>query len=737
MSILFDKERETFFLETEHSCYQFRITRHGTLQHLYYGRPVGETCMDYLTRFADRGFSGNPYECRHDRTFSLDLLPQEYSSFGMGDHRVPALKTVLENGSRTAELRYLSHEILPGKLCPEGLPHVRQGHSACETLVVRLFDEVSGLTVKLFYSIFPAEDVIVRSAQIINGSGQKIVLEKAASASIDFPCGQWDLIHFAGRHCMERQPERAALGHHVLSVGSSRGMSSHHNNPFVILCDREVTEDSGDCYGFMLMWSGNHRAEAELDQAGGVRLVMGIHEDGFSWLLEPGESFRTPELILTYAAGGLNALSHNCHRLLRENVCPPEFRHSRRKVLLNNWEATYFDFDTDKILSIAAQAKDLGVDLFVLDDGWFGQRSDDKAGLGDWFVNEKKLPGGLARLGSALNGMGLDFGLWIEPEMVNEDSDLYRAHPDWALRDPGRAPMVARDQLVLDMGRTEVREYLFGCIDRLLKEAPICYLKWDFNRSVANLFSSALPAERQGETATRFMLGTYALLFRLREAHPGVMIEGCAGGGGRFDAGMLFFCPQIWCSDNTDAVQRLRIQKGTSYGYPVFTMGSHVSAVPNHQTGRSVPLGTRAVVALSGTFGYELDPGKLTGAEKAAVRDQIAVFHKYSELIRSGRYYRLDRTEAEEGFTAWAFVSEDRCEALVSVVDTNVEGNPRFHHILLKGLVPDAVYRLEGSDRRFSGAALMYGGYTLPQMFGDYPAAMLHFAADHNAAYDE
>ena len=504
-------------------------------------------------------------------------------------------------------------------------------------------------------------------------------------------------------------------------------MSSHHHNPFVILCDRSANEDAGDCYGFMLVWSGNHKAEAELDQVGGARLVMGVSEDGFSWRLAPGERFRTPEVILSYTKDGLNALSQNYHRIILNNVCPPRFCDMKRRVLINNWEATYFDFDEEKLLSIASQARELGIDLFVLDDGWFGARRNDKAGLGDWTANKSILPGGLSRLGKALNGMGMDFGLWVEPEMVNEDSDLYRAHPDWALKDPDRLPMIARDQLVLDMGRAEVREYLFKALDRLLSEAPISYLKWDFNRPCANMYSNALPAERQGETAHRFMLGTYALLERLTKAHPGVMIEGCAGGGGRFDAGMLYYCPQIWCSDDTDAVLRLKIQKGTSYGYPVRTMGSHVSAVPNHQTGRTVPFSTRGIVALSGTFGYELDPRRLSGDEKRAVREQIALFHRFDRLISEGSYYRLDREETENYCTAWEFVSPDRSEALVFAIVTEVEANPPFLRVLLRGLEPEALYRLEDTGELFTGAALMFGGYALPQLFGDYTAAMLHF----------
>ena len=727
MSIRYDEKQKLFMLETAHSCYQIKISGIGIVKHLYYGKPVGDTCMDYLSRYADRGFSGNPYECSEDRTFSLDTLPQEYSCFGMGDYRTPSLKAVLPNGSRTGELRFAGYEILPGKYVPEHLPHVRQENSKCDTLIIRCEDETAGLTVRLYYSVFEAEDVICRAAMITNDSDGDIMLEKAASACIDFPYGNWDLIHFEGRHCMERQRERVPLGHSVISVGSSRGMSSHHHNPFVILCDRSATEDTGDCYGFMLAWSGNHKTEAELDQAGSARIVTGASEDGFCWKLGPGEQFWTPEVILSYSADGFNDLSHKYHHIIRENIIPPQFRHRKRPVLINNWEATYFDFTAEKLLGIAAQAKELGVDLFVLDDGWFSDRRTDDAGLGDWYANETILPGGLEYLGKQLNGMGLQFGLWIEPEMVNEKSALYREHPEWALRDPNRLPMIARNQLVLDMGRKDVQDYLFTAIDKLLSTAPISYLKWDFNRPVANFYSNALPPERQGETAHRFVLGTYALLERLAETHPQVMIEGCAGGGGRFDAGMLYYCPQIWCSDDTDAVQRLKIQKGTSYGYPAFTMGSHVSAVPNHQTGRTTPIETRGAVALAGTFGYELDPRRLSEEEKNIIREQIAQFRKYDRLVSEGDYYRLDRPETEAQFTAWEFAASDRSEALVSMVFTDVEANAAFPYIRLRGLDPEGIYHLEGEDTCLTGASLMYGGYSLPQPSGDYPAVLLHF----------
>ena len=726
MSIKFISEEKIFVLETVNSCYQIQIDRAGCLRHLYYGRPVGNALIKYLYRGCDRGFSGNPYEQSGEPGFSFDTIPQEYSCFGTGDYRVSALETELENGSRSVDLRYDSYRIRDGKYELCGLPYVRSGKDSVQTLEILLKDRTAGLSVLLKYGVFEEKDIVTRAAEIINDSQCPVKLMKASSMSIDFLTGDFDLIHFAGRHCMERQPKRVPLQQNIVTVGSKRGMSSHQNNPFVILCDKKADEDQGDCYGFMLAYSGGHKEEIEKDQTGSVRVTAGIQDEGFCWRLSPGEAFQTPEAILAYSKDGLNGLSQKYHRIIRENICDPKYLDKKRPVLLNSWEAFYFDFDEEKLLGLAGSAKELGVEMLVLDDGWFGQRLDDHAGLGDWFVNENKIKGGLKKLVDAVNAEGLEFGLWVEPEMVNENSDLYRAHPDWALADPDRLPVLARNQLVLDMSRKDVRDYLFDCISTILKEANVRYLKWDFNRSTANVFSYALPAERQGEVPHRFVLGIYELLARLNEAFPDVMIEGCAGGGGRFDAGMLFYCPQIWCSDNTDPVARLKIQEGTSYGYPVSTMGSHVSASPNHQTGRSTPFSSRGVTAMSGTFGYELNPALLTEGERQQMREQIADFHKYYWLIQKGTYYRLKMNEASHS-TAWEFVSEDKGEALVNIAAMDVECNVELPFIRLKGLDEEKVYWLEGTDLAVTGAALMYAGLTLDQFKGDYPAVQLHF----------
>ena len=744
MSIKFDEKNRIFFLNTKNTEYQIKISEYDAALHTYYGSNVGNTDMSYLLTEIDRGFSGNYYEARERRGISPDTLPQEYGCYGTGDCRISAAGVIAENGSRSFDLRYKAHEIKRGKAAIKGLPYVRPLEDKVDTLELVVEDKVIGLEVTLCYSVFEDKDIITRSARLANVSDRTISLTKAASVCLDIQYADMDLIEFHGRHAMERMTERRELGHDIHVISSKRGTSSHHHNPFVILCDHEADEDKGLCYGFMLMYSGNHAEEIEKDQAGCVRVVSGISPEGFEWKLGSNEEFQTPEAILACTDKGLNELSYLYHRIIRENVCPPEFKDMKRPVLINNWEGTYFDFDEEKIMGIAEAASEIGCEMLVLDDGWFGVRNDDNSGLGDWHVNPKKLPGGIKRIADYTNSLGMKFGLWFEPEMVNEDSDLYREHPDWALKDPKRKPVLSRNQLVLDMSRKEVVDYLFDSISKILDSANIEYIKWDFNRSLANVYSAAIEPARQGEVAHRFVLGVYELMERLRENYPKMIIEGCSGGGGRFDAGILFYSPQIWCSDNSDAINRLKIQKGTSYGYPVSTMGAHVSASPNHQNGRVVPIETRAIVAMSGTFGYELDPRKLSDEEKTVIKKQIGEFNRFYDLIQRGRYYRITKESQERSYVAWQFVSEDGSEALLNLVMTDVEGNPNIPFVRLKGLDENAEYEIdfvkssraataesslkeETVGQKFSGSALMNGGYATGPMFGVYPAMMVHF----------
>lgn len=743
MSIVFQPEHALFTLTTRNSSYQMRVGRYGHLLHLYYGRRA-EGDFSYLYEPADYGFSPNPYEGRTERGRSLDTYPQEFSSGNTGDYRLNALSVAGANGVWGADLRYVRHTIAPGKYAVQGMPSAFDRGGEAETLTVTLADAATGLEVELRYAVYAEQDVITRSARLTNRGEAALRLEKAASLCLDLPFGAWDLIHFHGRHAMERQAERVPLMTGIHTVSSRRGASSHHQNPFVILCEHGATEDFGECCGLMLVYSGSHRIDIERDQLGSVRAVMGIHDEQFSWLLAPGESFDTPEVLLSYTGEGLTRLSQTFHRFLRGNLCRSRFTFARRPVLLNNWEATYFAFSAEKLLEIARQARDLGVELFVLDDGWFGARSDDNRALGDWTVNEQKLPGGLDPLIAQIKALGLQFGLWVEPEMVSEDSDLYRAHPDWALTVPGRAPTLGRNQLVLDLSRPDVVDWLYETFSALLRDHDISYIKWDMNRNISDAYGRLLPPERQGEVLHRYMLGLYDLLERLTTEFPDVLFEGCAGGGGRYDAAMLAYFPQIWCSDNTDAIERLSIQRGSSYGYPTAACGSHVSASPNHQTGRQTALGTRGVVAMAGTFGYELDPGKLSEDEKAQIRQQIARFSAYYDLIQNGDYYRLGQAGAGPAFSAWQFVASDGSETLVNLVVTHPEANPTPLHVRLKGLEANARYRLErreffgnlvppfqastGEEEHpvFSGAALLYGGYSLPRLYGDYPTVQLY-----------
>ncbi|MCR5102423.1 MAG: alpha-galactosidase [Butyrivibrio sp.] len=745
MSVRFDDKAKIFFLKTDNTEYQIKINEYGMVLHTYYGAETGETDMSYLIKEVDRGFSGNPYEGRKKRGISADTLPSEYSTDGAGDYRVNALGIVAADGSRTCDLRFKDYNIKSGKYKLEDLPYVREENDKSDTLEIVLEDKTLELEVVLRYGVFEKKDIITRQTLIINKSDNCITLNKASSMCMDMIDKNMDLIHFHGRHAMERQTERIKITHDIHTIGSKRGASSHHNNPFVIICDHNATEDFGNCYGIMLMYSGNHMQEVEMDQAGSIRIVSGIGSSLFNWKLGKSETFETPEVILAYSGKGLNELSFLYHRIIRENVCPKQFRDMKRPVLINNWEGTYFDFDEKKIIEIEDSAAELGCEMFVLDDGWFGERNDDNAGLGDWKVNTDKLPGGIKTIADHANSLGMKFGLWFEPEMINEDSDLYRNHPEWVITDNNRNPVMGRNQLLLDMGKPEVVDYLFDSISEILDSANIEYIKWDFNRSIANPYSGGLEAEYEGEVLHRFMLGTYKLMDKIRSKYPDILIEGCSGGGGRFDAGIMFYSPQIWCSDNSDAIDRLSIQKGTSYGYPVSVMGSHVSASPNHQNGRVVPIITRGIVAMSGTFGYELDPRKLSIEEKEIIKKQITDFNKYYKLIQKGRYYRLTNEFEEKNYVCWQFVSEDKSECLVNIVLTNVHANAEIITVKLKGLNKNGCYIIDNSSSScndmpleasfessgncisYSGSALMNGGYSFDPMYGVYPGMQIHF----------
>lgn len=726
MAIQIDAEKKIFTLETDHTMYQMQADAYGVLRHLWYGAKTG--CdMSYLQDYPDVGFSGNIYAAGNDRTYSLDTLPLEYAGAGVGDFRMPAVAAVHADGSSALDLRYYSHTVKPGKYGIEGLPAVYAAEDEAETLEVVLRDTASAVEVTLLYAVLPALDLVTRCARIRNLGETPVTLTKAASLCLDISRGSWEWVHFHGRHAMERQMERRLLFHGIQEIGSTRGTSSHHQNPTVLLCTPDCTETAGACIGAALVYSGSHQTRLECDQLGQVRMVMGIHPDLFRWELKAGETFSTPEVMLSYSDTGLETLSHHFHQAIREHICRGKYQLAERPVLINNWEATYFGFDTEKILHIAEEAARLGVDMLVLDDGWFGKRDDDCSGLGDWFVNETKLSGGLHDLVEKIKGMGMRFGIWFEPEMISEDSDLYRKHPDWAIRIPDRAPMRSRYQLVLDMANPEVQEYLFRVMSDVLHSADISYVKWDMNRSISDWYTRTLPADRQGEMPHRYVLGLYALLERLTAAFPDVLFEGCSGGGGRFDAGMLYYCSQIWCSDDTDAYERTKIQYGTSFFYPVSAVGSHVSTVPNHQTGRITPFETRGTVAMAGSFGYELDLNLLSDGEKQEVAEQIRQFKTYGPLIHNGKYYRLTNPMAEDA-ALWEFAAQDGSEVLVQGMLFHAEANVLRRTVQLRGLDAEKRYRLDGTEQVYTGAALMAGGVLLPKAWGDYTPVTMHFS---------
>ena len=728
MAIIVDEKTGLFQLITDNTEYQMKADKYGVLKHLWYGEKTG--CdMEYLQSYPDVGFSGNIYDAGNDRTYSLDTLPLEYACDGVGDYRVTGAAAVHSDGSCALDLRYKSYRISKGKYSIKGLPAVYADVSESETLEIVLKDKYSDIEVTLRYGVLPKLDIITRCASVANNTNEPVILTKAASLCLDIPHGEWEWVHFHGRHAMERLTERMPLCHGIQESSSTRGTSSHHQNPTVLLCSPDCTETSGSCIGAALMYSGSFQTKIQLDQMEQVRLVMGINPELFRWELKPSEVFDTPEVIMSYSSNGMEKLSHNFHKVIREHVCRGKYKLAERPVLINNWEATYFDFNEEKILKIAEQAASLGVDMLVLDDGWFGKRNDDCSGLGDWFVNEEKLNGGLGKLTEKIKSLGMKFGLWFEPEMVSEDSDLYRSHPDWAIKIPSRNPVRSRYQLVLDMTNPEVRDYLFGAISDILKNADISYIKWDMNRSICDWYTSCLSAENQGEMPHRYVLGLYELLERLTTAFPDVLFEGCSGGGGRFDAGMLYYCPQIWCSDDTDAFERTKIQYGTSFFYPVSAIGSHVSAVPNHQTGRITPIETRAVTAMAGSFGYELDLNTLSHDEKQEVKEQIVRFKKDGPLIHNGLYYRLSDS-LNDKYAMWGFVSEDKKEVLVHGVIFRTEPNRTQYLIKLRGLLPDTNYRLAENGEVYKGSALMNGGILLPKSWGDYASIEMHFISE-------
>ncbi len=728
MSIIFDENIRIFKLDTASTSYLIGLTKEGYVGHVYYGKKLSHAGGSYLLRTGERPFT--PSEMKREKNSFSDTFPTEYSTGGVGDYRESCLDVRNEAGQTGCELFYESHEIVPGKPGLPGLPASFGGEEEVETLLVHCQDPVLKLRVTLSYSVFFEEDVITRNAEIENQGTETLFLDKVYSACLDMDNRDFEVITLHGSWGRERGIQRTSLAYGRQNVSSVRGESSHQEHPFLALATPETTQEQGEVYGMHFVYSGNFIAQAELSQFDQVRAVMGIHSWQFSWKLAPSQSFQAPEAVLVYSGEGLGKMTRNLHDFYRRHLIRSPFLHKRRPVLINNWEATYFDFDSDKLLAIAREAKKAGIEMLVMDDGWFGRRNSDDCSLGDWVVNEDKLTSGLKDLVDKVNETGLEFGIWFEPEMISPDSDLYRAHPDWAIQIRGREITQSRQQYVLDLSRQEVVDYAYESVAKILRSANISYVKWDMNRQLCDLGSRSLPSDRQQELFHRYVLGVYQMQERLVQEFPNLLLENCSGGGARFDPGMLYYSPQIWCSDDTDAIERLRIQEGTALLYPLSTMGAHVSDCPNHIVHRSTPFSTRGNVALSGTFGYELDITKISEEDRALIPEQVEQYKKYHALIQQGDYYRLASWNDKKPFDCWAVVAKDKSEVLVTYVQVLAMPNLHSRMIRLKGLEPDECYILEETGERYFGDELMQCGIPIPDMEGDFQSRLYHFCKE-------
>ena len=730
MAIKVSENGRLFTIQTKDSSYQMFADDKNVLLHLYYGEKIGEENLSGLIFCTDMGFAGNPEEAGPNRKYSLDALPQEIPGSGVGDFRDDMIEIRHADGSFAADFRFDSFEILDHSYAIPGMPALYDTEEEKgETLVITMTEKASDIVLKLFYGVFEKENVITRAARLENHGETAIELEKMLSFSMDLMYENYEMIYFSGRHAMERTAERIPVQHAKVEIGSTRGTSSHHYNPAVILCEEGAGETHGSCIGACLVYSGNFVAAAQKDQKNQTRFQMGIHPTNFCFHLEKGEAFDTPQAILSYSGTGLTKLSQQYHEIIREHICRGAYKHAKRPILINNWEATYFDFDTDKLLDIAREAKKDGIEMLVMDDGWFGKRNKDDSSLGDWVVNEEKIKGGLKNLVDKVNEIGLEFGIWFEPEMISPDSNLYKEHPEWAIQIPGREATESRCQYVLDLSRPEVQDYAYECVAKILRSANIKYVKWDMNRQLSDLGSTYLDEDSQQELFHRYVLGMYAMQERLVQEFPDLLLENCSGGGARFDPGMLYYSPQIWCSDDTDAIERLEIQEGTALIYPLCAMGAHVSVCPNHTVGRVTPFTTRGHVALAGTFGYELDITKLPEEERKLIPEQTAMYHKYHELIRDGEYYRILSYRENHRSDCWAVASEDKNEVLVTYVQVLAQVNMPSRKVRLRGFDPAKKYCLEGTDEVYSGEMLMNAGFRMKDFWGDFVSRLYHFVA--------
>ncbi len=723
-NVSYAEDLKMFTLNAKDTSYVLGVLDDGYIIHGYFGKKIPDDDLTYLLRLTE-----NPWTLKtnlRDKGTFMDATAFEYPCHGTGDYREPCLMVMDNDGMTTCDIRYVSHKIYKGKPALEGLPATFAKEDEAETLELNCIDKHTGLEVVLVYTAFENLNVITRSVRLKNSGNAPLNVKRVLSACVDFDNDGYDLITLNGSWARERVLERSKLHHGKQGIDSVKGESSHQNNPFMALVSHNADEDMGEAYGFNFVYSGNFFAQAEVTQHKCTRAVMGINHFDFNWLLESGETFTAPEVVMVYSCEGIGGMSRTFHDLYREHLIRGEYKDKRRPILINNWEATYFNFDTDKLIAIAKEASKLGIEMLVMDDGWFGHRDADNSSLGDWYVYEKKLKGGLKYLVDEVNKLGMKFGIWFEPEMISPDSDLYKAHPEWAIQIRGRELTMSREQYVLDYSNKEVRDYIYGLMKNILDSANIEYIKWDMNRQLTEVGSASLPKDRQRELWHRYVLGVYDLMNRLTTDYPHILLENCSGGGARFDAGMLYYSPQIWCSDDTDAIERLKIQHGTSICYPASAMGAHVSDCPNHTVGRSTPFSTRGNVAMVGTFGYELDITKIPQEDRDAIPAQIAEFNKYNPILRTGDQYRIGNIFEDNMWDAWIFVAKDKSEAVFTFVQVLGRPNYRNRRVKLKGLDPDAMYKNMTNGEIHSGTALMNAGIFIG-LNGDFASQVIHF----------
>ncbi|SFS04625.1 alpha-galactosidase [Anaeromicropila populeti] len=725
MGINYYEKSKVFKLDSNNTSYIIAIVdEEQFIGHVYFGKRIVDSNLNYLLRTNEPPFV--PTVNGRDRISFMDSFSFEYPGNGLGDFRESAISVETEKGSQCTSLTYLSHKIYQEKFTLKGLP-ATFGKEECSTLEITCIDKQLHLEVVLLYSTFENLDVITRSVRVKNLGESSIFINKVLSACVDFDGIDYDLITLHGSWARERIIQRRKVGYGKYITSSNRGASSHQDHPFMALLDSDATEDTGNVYGFSFVYSGNFMALAEGGQFNTTRIEMGINPACFKWKLEKDEEFVAPEVVMVYSDKGLGKMSRTFHDLYRNHLIRGKYKDLKRPILINNWEATYFDFDTEKLLNIAREASKLGIEMLVMDDGWFGTRSSDNCALGDWVVNEEKIKGGLKYLVDEVNKMGMKFGIWFEPEMISPDSDLYRKHPDWAIKVPEREGSLSRNQYVLDISRQEIRNHIMDKMREVLRSANIEYVKWDMNRPLSDLGSVNLPADRQGELSHKYVLGVYEMMEQLTKEFPDLLLENCSGGGGRFDPGMLYYSPQIWCSDDTDAVERLKIQQGTALVYPLSTMGAHVSDCPNHTVGRTTPFGTRGYVALAGTFGYELDVTKISQADRDIIPKQVELYHKYNDLVRTGDYYRINNYLDNGAFDCWQVVSKDKKETLITFIQVLAKPNYHSTRIKVKGLNESKMYKNLETGEVYSGGALMYAGINITGIHGDFTGKLLHF----------